>query len=104
MAVVSKCQIMDLVESALVRNGLPPAMAKRAAEIVTREFWCRYSGVRIYFAKGRKTSSRQSAAIYAAFSGSNHVELAQEFGLSVSRIEQIIANALREKTVRQLPK
>lgn len=104
MPVISKCQITELIESALRRNGLPDALSARSAAIVAKELWGRFSGSRVYFAKGRHTASRQSAIIYAAFTGANQLELAQEYGLTVSRIEQIISGALRERKKNELPK
>lgn len=97
MPVISKRQITEIIESALVRNGLPNAMGSRVAGIVAKELWGHFSGSRVYFAKGRHTSARKDAIIYAAFTGSNYLELAQEFGLTVSRIEQIVSKAIKEK-------
>lgn len=96
MPVLSKTEFESILRSALLRNGIPQALSNRAADVCTREMWSLFAGIRIYLAKGRQTSSRQDAAILSAFDGTNHVELCQRYGLSLSRVEQIIHNHIKK--------
>lgn len=97
MSVLSKTEFTTILQSALLRNGIPQTLSNRAADVCAKEIWSLFAGVRIYLAKGRHTSSRQSAAILVAFDGSNHLELAQRYGVSVRRIEQIVEKALKAR-------
>lgn len=71
------------------RKGLAEAKAEALAAIAVECIWDEYGGRRVYLPKGRHGVDPDR--VWEAFTGRNQRELAHLFGVSVRRIEQIIA-------------
>jgi Mor family transcriptional regulator len=78
--------------------GFPPALEAKAAQVATDSLLRRCTG-HVYIRRGRKTTSQRDRLVLAAFDGRNQMALAQQYGLSVRRVEQIIAAHLRDRKV-----
>lgn len=97
MATFSREEIMQNFLADFRADGFPPALEARAAEIATRSIMRRCGGHQVYFTKGRDTQSHRDRQIVAAWDGQNQAQLAHRFRLSVRRVEQILAKALKER-------
>lgn len=78
--------------------GFGTALEAKAAQVATDSLFRRYSGL-VYLRRGRKTNSQRDRLLLAAFDGRNQADLALQFGLTVRRVEQIIAADLKRKKV-----
>lgn len=76
------------------------ALAHLAAQ-QTAHLCANLGGSSIYFAKGCAAQhDARAAAIWAAFTGRNHHQLARQYGLTVTRIRQIV-QAQRQRLFHQ---
>lgn len=83
----------DIIVSDL---GLPADIAIKSAEIVVSRLQELAGGEGIYISKGYLWAVREEhRRIYMRFTGSNHTQLAHEFGVSVRHIYDVV------KRVRQ---
>lgn len=91
--------------TARILEDVKPEVAKLLADEIATRFSDDWGGETYYIPKGRVF--RRSAIyreIWNRFAGSNQVELAREYGMSVIHIYRILAREReRDRTERQLP-
>lgn len=92
-----------IVAELLRPTALPPtaqaSLAKSAGQQVAERLRVQWGGQHVYISFDR---ARRNAAIYAAFKGDNHHELAAKFNLGVGTIYDIIKKELERRRVKQL--
>lgn len=71
-------------------KGLTEAKAAALASIAIDSIWEEYGGQRVYFPKGRNVKA-DPEQVWESFTGRNYEELSTLFGVSVRRVQQIIA-------------
>jgi len=79
-----------------------PEEARKRAELAMSRIQAEASGTGIYIAKGHLWHiDQQHRRIYKRFTGSNHAQLAREFGLTERQIYSIVAAVGREEFERK---
>lgn len=76
---------------ALVESGIKRPNANAIGYRVAEKIRGHWGGQNIYFTRGLTTKNRdRDQQIFNAFNGTNYDELAQQFGLSMMRVRQIV--------------
>ncbi|BDU72939.1 Mor transcription activator family protein [Mesoterricola silvestris] len=88
--VARRREVKDLIVQKMLGKGIAQTMAEILAALAVECLWAIFVGQQVYFPKGRNVKADPDA-IWEGFTGRNHQELATKFGVSVRRIEQIIA-------------
>lgn len=84
--------------------ALAPATAREAAYLVTEIIRKDWSGSNLYLAKGLAHDiANRDREMYAKFTGSNHGQLAKEYGLTVRQVYDRLALVGEEEQKRRQP-
>jgi Mor family transcriptional regulator len=81
-------------------KGMLENIAGRAGREAAEAVRIGYGGGQIYIPLDRV---RRDAALYAAFTGDNHFELARRFRMSLNSVYKILRREKARRTARQLP-
>lgn len=85
----------------LVAEGLSESVAMECSLNAVEHARVTFGGMNLYFPKGaRFVLGRRDEQIYQEFDGTNMVELCQKYGVTKSRIYQIIAAERAQKSPR----
>lgn len=88
--------LQAVVADAMRAAGVPARRAVLAASQAVRSWCANFGGVNVYLPRGREEQiAERDARIAEAFDGTNAVELARCYGLSESRVRQIIRRLRR---------
>jgi Mor family transcriptional regulator len=83
--------LVTIVEQALVSRGIDRDSAHKASFDAAEQLRDRWGGQMLYFPKGsRFDMSQRDMAIWNAFSGHNHNELASKYDVCVDRVYKIV--------------
>lgn len=84
----------QLVRDLVCLDGVSKALAEIVASRAVRGQWKRYAGKGVYFKRGRSGRGINAQQLYKEYNGSNQSELAERYGVSIRRVEQIVAECL----------
>ncbi|RQO63143.1 hypothetical protein DBR47_00795 [Paucibacter sp. KBW04] len=94
-------ELAEVVEGELKNIGIELNYASAVAETVAEHVRERFGGQPNYWPKGNTLRQRQRrAAMWADFTGNNHVELATKYGVCVQQVYRMLATARAESTAR----
>lgn len=97
-------EIQDIVTAALTNDGIPDDVAEIAAVGVVNALAEHWGGSLISFPKDiAYILSSRDEAIYQKFNGTNHSELAAEYGLCEATIYRIVKRCQRQYIERAQP-
>ena len=91
--------VADLLRPTSVPPTMQATLAEKAGQQVAERLRVQWGGQHVYVSKDKP---RRDAAIYAAFTGDNHHELATRFNLSVGAVYSIIKAEMERRRVKQL--
>ena len=84
-------QFMLFIETALIDFGIDKEEAENTAREMCDQLRKNFGGEPIYFPMGRSLIAIMvHNAIYKAFTGNNHLELAKKFGVSKTHVYRVI--------------
>lgn len=90
--------MLDAAEAVLRRDNEPAERATRLARLITFDVSLAIGGRELYFPGAEALRGWvRDHEIYAQFNGRNYEELATRHGLTVRRIEQIVAEQRRAR-------
>ena len=92
-------ELLQLFSHDFRAAGFPPALEARAAQVAADSILGRCTTGHVYLRRGRKTTRHRDRMILAAFDGRNHEALAKQHGVTVRRVEQIIAAHMKDRKV-----
>lgn len=85
-------EMCDVLEDAYARHGMGKTQALELAKIGVEALGFHCGGRLIYLPRGAVMRRQtRNACIYSEFSGTNHRDLADRYGLTVSQIYKIVA-------------
>ena len=91
--------VADLLRPTSLPQTTQATLAKNAGKQVAERLRVQWGGQHVYISFDR---TRRNNAIYEAFTGDNHHELAARFGLGVNTIYSIIKEEMERRRMKQL--
>lgn len=99
--------LMDMIihmENELIKQGIAKDKASSIAKEICDQLRQTFGGEQFYFPKGRELDAvLKHHAIYQKFNGTNHVELAKQFDMTVPAIYRIVKSVHKEETDKRQP-
>ncbi|MFG6462291.1 Mor transcription activator family protein [Roseateles sp. DXS20W] len=87
-------ELAELVQGELIKVDVPAERAAAIAETAAEHVRERFGGQPVYWPKGHTMrAKRRRAAMWADFTGNNHIELAQKYGMCVQQVYKALAAA-----------
>lgn len=91
LAPAFKAELIDHAKMLLQTHGLDTDKAAQLAHQLADHMGLVWGGINVYFPKDiRKELSARDQLIYIEFNGSNHVDLARKFRVSVQWVYKIV--------------
>lgn len=93
--------LVSKVADELKQKGITPETAEEIGNSVAKRIAREWGGCNLYIPRGLLWGiDERDLEIFEKFDGSNHFELAKEYGLSVQWIYQLV-NRVREAKIRE---